>query len=144
MLLFTHITEVVEKGLDEHMLFEAMDILSRIVLPREITGEAIEKYLRKALRTRAWRRLSPESRALMYILRNWRGRIESYILRSILKNLFLQIELFTLRGRALLFGIIQIMKNPIYELGEVLQDTKRLLTLGIFYLNNPFTYRIYG
>lgn len=126
------------------MLFEAMDILSRIVLPREITGEAIEKYLRKALRTRAWRSLSPESRALMYILRNWRGRIKSYILRSILKNLFLQIELFTLRGRALLFGIIQIMKNPIYELGEVLQDAKRLLTPGIFYLNNPFTYRIYG
>ena len=143
-MTLTIISELAEKDLDKHTFSRAIEVLSRIVLPKEITGEMIERYFRKALRTGAWSSLPQESRALIYILRRWKGRIKSHTLKSILKNIFLKIELSTFRGKALLYGIIQAMKNPIYKLGELLQNTKRILTLGIFYLNNSLTYRIYG
>ncbi|RLG79468.1 MAG: hypothetical protein DRO13_06010 [Thermoprotei archaeon] len=70
--------------------------------------------------------------------------IKSPTLKSILYKIFLEIELYTLRGKALFYGIILAMKNTIYKLQEVLKDYSKLLTLGIFYLNNPPMYRIYG
>ena len=42
------------------------------------------------------------------------------------------------------YGIILAMKSTVYKLHELLKDVARLLTIGIFYLNSPPMYRVYG
>ncbi len=135
--------ELAEKGLEQPVASRARELLAKMILPKRVTGEVIGKYVRKAIRVGAWKYLKQESRALLILTRRWR-LIKSPTLKSILYRLFLEIELYTLRGKALFYGIILAMKNTIYKLQEVLKDYSKLLTLGIFYLNNPITYRIYG
>jgi len=114
-------------------------LLAKLLLPGEVSGKIVDKYIRKALRTNSWRTLKPENRALLLALRKWRS-IKSPTLKSILYRVFLEIELHTLRGKALLYGIIPAMKNYMHRLEEILRDTAKLLVIGISYLSNPPIY----
>ena len=115
--------------------------LSDVFLPEIIDCSVIKYYVRKAVRLGVWRLLKPESKALMKASTQWRGIIKSRVLKEILKEIFLQIELNTVRGKALLYGIIITLKN---NLRELLTSTKKLICLGISYLSNPPLYRHYG
>ena len=121
----------------------AKEILAKIILPEKISGSIVEKYIRKAMRLGVWRRLPLETRALLCILRKWKS-IRSPILTSILHGIFLEIELCTLRGKALFYGIILALKNPLNKLLELLRKPVQLLVAGLSYLNNPPIYRVHG
>jgi len=116
-------------------------LLAELLLPIEISGKIVNRYIRRALRTNSWRALKPENRALLLALRRWRS-IKSPMLKSILYRVFLEIELHTRRGKALFYGIILAMKSYMHRLEKILKDTAKLLSVGISYLNNPPICRI--
>lgn len=112
---------------------EAIKYVSKLLLPKVINGRIVLSYIRKGIRVGVWRFLSPESRALLKILTRWRS-IRSRTLRNIVAKIFLQIELSTLRGKALLYGAILAIRS---NLRGLLNSTTSLLYLGISYLSNP-------
>jgi len=142
-LLIARLAEVGVETIGGSIASRARELLARLLLPREISGEIVDRYIRKALRTNSWRILRPENRALLLALRKW-GFIKSPTLKSILYRIFLEIELYTLKGKALFYGIIIAMKNYMHRLEEILRDVAKLLAIGISYLNNPPMYRVYG
>jgi len=142
-LLVARLAEVGMEIIGGSIVDGAKDLLAKLLLPREISGKIVDRYIRKALRTNSWRVLRLENRALLLALRRWRS-IKSPTLKSILYRVFLEIELHTLRGKALFYGIIIAMKNYIHRLEEILRDMAKLLAIGISYLNNPPMYRVYG
>lgn len=141
--LMAGLAELAGEGPGQHVVLKAKELLTKILLPKKVTGNVVDRYVRKALRIGAWRDLKQENRAILIVARKW-GVIKSAILKSILYRIFLEIELHTIRGKALFYGIILTMKSTIYKLHEALRDVQKLLTIGILYLNNPPIYRIYG
>jgi hypothetical protein len=140
------VEELVKKhdsDLDRETLVRVRGYLSRIVVPHNITKRVVEKYIRKAFQIRAWYRLPHIDRLILFLARRF-PRIKSPRFKEILTDIFLEIELQTIRGKALFYGILMAMKISIYKLGELLHNVKRILTIGLQYLNNPIIYRIYG
>lgn len=115
--------------------------LAKIVVPKRITREHISKYVRKAFRTGAWKFLAKEARALLLVSSRTVNTVKSYVLYSILKEIFIKIELTSLRGKALYYGLLLLSKR----LGSVAKALKQgylaLLFTGISYLNNPPMFR---
>jgi len=122
---------------------EALEVFNRIALPEYITGELISRYVRRAIRLGIWRRLKPESRALLLVARRFTV-LRSPTVTSVVRRLLLEIEVRTLRGRALLYGVLVALRDPFLRLAGVLRDVAKLLVLGISYLNNPPVFRFYG
>jgi len=110
------------------------------LLPGEINRDVVEHYVRKALRSNAWTRLKRESRALLLATRSLKA-IKSRVLRGILEEIFLEIELSTLRGRAVFYGVLLALRQGLIH---ILGDIKRIITLGVGYLNLPLPWRILG
>ena len=136
--------ELAERKESEREIFEkAKELLAQIIFPKKITRQVIEKYMRKAMQIHAWHRLDRIDRVLLILTRRL-PRVRSPVLKNVLYKIFLKIELFTTRGKALFYGIILSMQNAMHKLCELLKNVSRLLTIGLFYLNNPITYRIYG
>jgi len=52
-----------------------------------------------------------------------------------------KIELFTLRGKAVFYGVLVAVRSGFLE---DLSSVKRLITLGVSYLNLPELWRILG
>lgn len=134
------------KGAGEEVLIEAKRIVSRVIDAGlgSITGGVVSYYLRKSLRNNSWRLLPRYSRALLLALSKWSGVVKSRILREILIKVFTEIEVYSFRGRALLYGVIVAMARARELLGDILGNAKRLLTLGIQYLHQPLLYRVFG
>jgi hypothetical protein len=122
---------------------EVLEVLNRVALPERITGEVVSRYVRRAMRLGIWRRLRPESRALLLVARRF-GVLRSPVVTSIVRRLLLEVEVHTLRGRALLYGVLIALRDPFLRLAGLLRDATRLLVLGISYLNNPPLLRFYG
>lgn len=126
----------------------AKQLVADLLIPRRVSGRVVERYFRKAVRTGASRSLPRESMALLYILRRWSRRIVSTQLLAVLRRIFLEIELHTIRGRALLYGAVLAMKSPHHMIPGLLENAWRhvaqLIYMGISYLNNPPMYRVYG
>lgn len=116
--------------------------------PAGFTPEVIEGMFRKALRLRIWRNLRPEARALILALRKWTGKIKSSTLKNVLEEIYIEIELSTLKGKALLYGITIALKDKIIKnitnLKETIKNLKKIVCLGISYLSNPPLYRHLG
>ena len=108
-----------------------------------MTRQVIEKYIRKAFQIRAWHHLTRLDKSILILTRKL-PRIKSPVLKTVLKKILLKIELHTIRGKAILYGIIISMHKTINKLQELLKNISLLLTIGLFYLNNPTIYRIYG
>lgn len=115
--------------------------LEDALLPRVIDGTVARRYARKAVRTGVWRHLSAESRALLRALSAWRGVVRSPVLRAAVGGILLRVELATLRGRALLFGLAVTARSG---LRGALRSAETLLCLGISYLSNPPAFRLLG
>jgi len=122
----------------------AKEVLLSIVAPDNISRAVVEKLFRKALRVGAWSSLKPEQKALILALRKWRGVVRSRNLLEVVKRIFLEVELFTFRGRALLYGVAIAIKNGVNVAKDVLNNTGYILATGIMYLNNPPMLRVYG
>jgi hypothetical protein len=122
---------------------EVLEVLNRVALPERITGEVVSRYVRRAVRLGIWRRLRPESRALLLVARGF-AVLRSPVVTSIVRRLLLEVEVHTLRGRALLYGVLIALRDPFLRLAGVLRDATKLLVLGISYLNNPPLLRFYG
>ena len=136
------------EGPGHQALEAAKQLVADLLVPRRVSGPTVDKYFRKAIRTGAHRNLPKEAMALLYILRRWQRRIISTQLLTVLRNIFLQIELHTTRGQALLYGTLLAMKNPLHQITGLLENAAKhiaqLIYLGLSYLNNPPIYRIYG
>lgn len=118
----------------------ARRLVVEYLLPGEINRDVVEHYVRKALRSNAWTRLKRESRALLLATRSLKT-IKSRVLRGILEEIFLEIELSTLRGRAVFYGVLLALRQGLIH---ILGDIKRIITLGVGYLNLPLPWRILG
>ncbi len=127
-------------GLMSEASWRAKELIKKALLPQEIDGAVIRKYVRKALRVGAWRTLKPERKALLKATLKW-GKVRSETLKNILKETLLHIELHTLKGKALYYGVLITIKNAVKK---VKTNLTQLLITGISYLNNPPLYRIYG
>jgi len=120
----------------------ALTMVRKILIPKPLTRSVLEKSFRRAHRTGAWRKMSSLKRSLLYVAKKTVSTVKSRVLESLLEEIILEIELTTLRGRALYYGIIIALRKT-FRLGEkVLEDLKTLLYLGISYLSNPPIYRI--
>jgi hypothetical protein len=132
--------ELVERGVSEDAVVLARSIVSKFLISRVVDRRVIEYYVRKALRSGAWFKLKQESRALILATR-FLPVVKSLVLKSILRELFLEIELCTLRGKAVFYGVLVALRQGLVE---ALGDLKRLITLGVGYLNLPVMWRILG
>lgn len=122
---------------------EVAELVSRVLIPKVITRSVIESYLCRALRSRAWFRLSRVERALLKVAHRVVEVVKSPALADVLRKVFLEIELNSLKGRALYFGFLLALR-----MGEPLAHLLRRLTyvmmLGINYLSNPPLFRVFG
>jgi len=93
--------------------------------------------------------LKPEARALILALRKWKNKINSPTLKTILEEIYVEIELNTLKGKALLYGVTIALRDGILQYLNTTQETinsllKKLICIGISYLSNPPLYRHLG
>lgn len=116
-----------------HITEKAKAILATLILPQTITHYQIERYYRKAHRTKAWRNLPKEARALIQAARKTiKTKVKSPTLHTTLTKIFLQIELHTLKARALLKGITKLLTQGT----KLISDTIKPSTLLIIGLNS--------
>ena len=115
-----------------HITEKAKAILATLILPQTITHYQIERYYRKAHRTKAWRNLPKEARALIQAARKTiKTKVRSPTLHTTLTKIFLQIELHTLKAQAILKGITKLLTQ-----GTLISDTIKPSTLLIIGLNS--------
>jgi len=119
---------------------QVLDLLDGVVLPGKVTGGLVSRFVRRAARLGIWRRLRPESRALLLAARCF-SVFRSPVAVSALRRAMLEVELLMLRGRALLFGALVSLRDPYLRLSGVFGDVAKPLAIGISRLSNPLAYR---
>lgn len=122
---------------------EVRNILVRLLVPREVTRHDILSYIRKALRTGAWYSLNRAQRSLLWLASRVVNVVRSPVLKKVLKEIFLQIELAGVKGRALYYGLLVMLSRGI-TLKDAARNLSTLLYVGIGYLNNPPPHGIAG
>jgi len=140
MSIVTRLLAEREKGVAREAVEEAFRRLREAIDPGVIDKAIIERYIRKAVRTGAWRSLSYESRSLLLASR-FLPRIKSVVLKNIILDIMASIDLYTIRGKAVFYGVLIALKQG---LASVLSNLKRIITLGIAYLNLPDLWRTLG
>ncbi len=99
----------------------------------------IERLVRKAMRLGAWARLDPFEKSMVEALRRFLKRGGTVISREIHKivaKIHAEVEIYSLKGKAILFGILIRMKSR-RELGDV----EELMVEGLQFINRPIPYR---
>ena len=122
---------------------EIKETLTKIILPKKITQTHLRKYIRKALANRSWYLLTQLERSLLWLTSKIVPTIKSPILKKIVQQILLKIELTTTKGKALYYGILILIKK-LKRIEEIVQNLTYTLYTGLSYINNPPTYRIYG
>ena len=119
------------------------ETLTKILLPNKITQTQIRKYIRKALANRVWHILTKLERSLLWLTSKIISTVKSPVLKKIIQQILLKIELATTKGKALYYGILILIKK-LKRIEEIIQNLIETLYIGLSYINNPPTYRIYG
>jgi len=119
------------------------ETLTKILLPKQITQAHLRKYIRKALANRSWHILTKLERSLLWLTSKIVPTVKSLILKKIVQQILLKIELATTRGKALYYGILILLKKA-KKIEETVRNLVETLYIGLSYINNPPTYRIYG
>jgi len=122
---------------------EIKETLTKIILPKKITQTHLRKYIRKALANRSWYLLTRLERSLLWLTSKIVPTVKSPILKKIVQQILLKIELATTRGKALYYGILILLKK-VKKIEETIKNIVETLYIGLSYINNPPTYRIYG
>ncbi len=132
---------------DSTLTQKAKELTAKVLLPKNITPQTVEKYFRKALRIKAWHHLNQIQKGILYLTRKL-TQIKSPTLKETLKQIFTEIELHTLKGKALYYGILILQKDltlkHTLKISNIIKQATTLLAIGISYLNNPPILRIYG
>ncbi len=141
----TYLTRVIGEGVPagEYLRSRVDDIVAEVLLPKVIDRRIIESYVRRALRNRSWFKLTRFQRALLKVASRVIEVVKSPILAGVLKRVFLEIELNSLKGRALYFGFLIALGSG-ESLSNLLSRLTYVMMLGISYLSTPLIYRIYG
>jgi len=140
MSIVTRLLAEREKGISGEAVEEAFRRLREAIDPGIIDRVVVERYIRKAVRTGAWRSLSYESRSLLLASR-FLPRIKSVVLKNIILDIMASIDLYTTRGKAVFYGVLVALKQGLVS---ALSNLKRIITLGIAYLNLPDLWRTLG
>ena len=122
---------------------EIKETLTKILLPKQITQTHLRKYIRKALANRSWHLLTKLERSLLWLTSKIVSTVKSPILKKIVQQILLKIELAATKGKALYYGILILIKK-LRKIEEIVQNLTYTLYTGLSYINNPPTYRIYG
>ena len=122
---------------------EIKETLTKILLPKQITHPHLRKYIRKALANRSWHILTKLERSLLWLTSKIVPTVKSPVLKKIIQQILLKIELATTKGKALYYGILLSLKKA-RKIEEIVQNLVETLYIGLSYINNPPTYRIYG
>ncbi|MEM1983577.1 MAG: hypothetical protein QXZ63_07975 [Sulfolobales archaeon] len=139
------LAEASSKGLENRLVEHVKSLMTKVIAPSlDSVGGTVKTYIRKAVRTGAWRSLKPESRALLLALRSWKRSVKSLVLRSILTRIFVEIELHTTRGKAIFYGILEAMREAREVLSDLSRNLSKIIVMGIQYMNLPLLYRIHG
>ncbi|MEM2080000.1 MAG: hypothetical protein QW104_04885 [Nitrososphaerota archaeon] len=139
------LAEVSSKGLENRLVEHVKSLMTKVIAPSlDSVGGTVKTYIRKAVRTGAWRSLKPESRALLLALRSWKRSVKSPVLRFILTRIFVEIELHTTRGKAIFYGILEAMREAREVLSDLSRNLSKIIAMGIQYMNLPLLYRIHG
>ena len=134
------ITEYEEREPSTHIL----NLLKKIILPKQITRSVVMKYIRKAICNRSWYKLKLEERILLKLTSQVIVKVKSSVLEKILEDIFIKIELASIKGQALYYGLLIALKNQLFEIKKLPSNVNKILFIGISYLNNPPWYRVYG
>ena len=118
----------------------ALNKVKECIRISRLTSSLIVKFIRKALNTGVWYKLPLVSRALLLAVKRL-PVVKSPVLRNVLLDIMVKIELFTLRGKAVFYGVLVAVRSGFLE---DLSSVKRLITLGVSYLNLPELWRILG
>lgn len=141
-----HLAEEIAKLLENAGSSEFAQELARLKLGEFIangsplTRKLIECYLRKAYRTGAWRKLPVVSQAILRACR-FLPLVKSVVLKNILLKIMIEIELCTTRGKAVYYGVLYALRHGLLE---ALRSFKKLIVLGISYMNSPSWLKILG
>ena len=119
------------------------ETLIKILLPKQITQAHLRKYIRKALANKSWHLLTKLERSLLWLTSKIVSTVKSPILKKIVQQILLKIELAATKGKALYYGILILIKK-LRKIEEIVQNLTYTLYTGLSYINNPPTYRIYG
>ncbi len=92
--------------------------MAEALLPKRVTSSVIQSYIRRALRNRAWLALPRAERALLRAASRVVKVVRSRVLAEVLRRIFLKIDLRTLRGRAIYYGLMILAKTT-HELGSL-------------------------
>ena len=131
------------EGFGEGLRRKVADVLADVLLPKVISREVIERCIRRALRNRSWFKLSKLQRALLKAASRVVKVVKSPTLAEVLRKALLEIELNTLKGKALYYGLLTALSMG-EPLNKLLNRLTYVMMLGINYLNNPLIYRVLG
>ena len=139
----TYLALMVDAGerLGEELRHGLADVLANVLLSKVIDRGVIERYIRRALRNGSWFKLSKLQRALLKVASRVVKVVKSPTLAEVLKKALLEIELNTLKGKALYYGLLTALSIG-EPLNKLLNRLTYVMMLGINYLNNPPLYRV--
>jgi len=126
--------------LSPQLLSRAREVVASLLVPSKppIPVSTVRLYLRRAFRNGAWARLSQFQRALLLVVSRVVSIVKSRALVDVLKDVFLEIELATARGRAVLTAVVHLLSKTPRLLSMLLRrGLDMLVALGLQLLNHP-------
>jgi hypothetical protein len=141
MSLAPNLAKSIMINLDLDRLKTLLPHLSKYIAIEKIELKTVESMIRRSMRLGAWRKLPEEKRAFLRAIRNFlkRGqRIASNIVIDILKKIYMEIEIHSLRGKAILIGIL-IRTRRSNSIDK--ENPEELLVEGLQYINRPIPFR---
>lgn len=131
-----------EKLLEEQhrALEEARALAIELLTPRPpIPRSSLAHLLRRALRNGGWKRLTREQRALLLAaVKAGKKVYKAKPLVDLLRVIWLEVELATTRGKAVLAALAKLLSESLNRLWNTLRrGLHSLITLGLQHLNHP-------
>jgi len=129
------------RSLSEGVPQEVVRRLAELLIPGDIGYSIVDSYVRRAARRGLLHRIPPHRRAFLMALRTWLSKgykLRSKVVLDLVRAALAEIEIMTLRGRALAMGILVAIKRG---LSKALAKIEELLVIGLQHINTPTIYR---
>jgi len=136
--LAAHLSTSLSRGVP----LEVIGRLAEILFPRDISYSLVDGYVRRAARRGLLHRIPAHRRAFLMALRTWLSkgyRLRSKAVIDLVRVALAEIEIMTLRGRALAMGILVAIKRG---LSKAITRIEELLVIGLQHINTPTIYKI--
>jgi len=120
---------------------EVVRRLAELLIPRDIGYSLVDGYVRRAARRGLLYRIPPHRRAFLMALRTWLSKgykLRSKVVLELVRAALAEIEIMTLRGRAVALGILIAIKRG---LTRAITRIEELLVIGLQHINTPTIYR---